>query len=120
MSADLSGGLLNLSREELEAAKRYCKAPDEDEYIVMECFLGARVYMAGAGVSLPPPQTERRAIYDLVCHGLTLGSYDHRDPIIAKTGKPIAENPQLRRYLNQLKMTEPPVSKLDTGAQGGQ
>lgn len=118
MSADLSGGLVDLSHEELEAAKRYCRVDDPaEEYVLTQCVLAAREYLAGAGVSLPAWGTSRRALYDLVCHSLALSAFDRRDPVI--TGS-VSDNPVLRRSLNQLKLTEPPVSKLDTGAQGGQ
>lgn len=91
---------------ELAAAKAYMRVEgDADDAIVTACVLAAREYLAGAGVALPAPDTPRRALYDLVCHAMALSMYDQRDPVI--TGTIVAENPQLRRMLTQLKLTEP-------------
>lgn len=108
------GGLL--SREELEAAKAYMRVDgDEDDLVVTGCLAAARAYMEGAGVSLPPAGTPRRDLYDLVCHSIALGLYDHRDAV---SESKFAVNPVLQRQLNQLKLTEP-VSNLDTEEVGG-
>lgn len=97
---------LALSPVELAKAKLYMKADTEaDDALVEDCVLGAREYLAQAGVALPGADIPRRRQYDLVCHALALGSYDLRDPVMA--GTTLTENIQLRRSLNQLKFTEP-------------
>lgn len=95
-----------LSDVELAAAKRYMRPDaDDDDDGVIDCVLAARAYLAGAGVSLPMPESPRRALYDIVCHALALGSYDLRDPTVV--GSAVNENIQLSRKLTQLKSTEP-------------
>lgn len=99
-------GAAGLSEAELAAAKRYMRVDGtEDDDVVCLCVLGARDYLLVAGVSLPEAGTSRRNQYDLVCHALALGSYDQRDALIVDgVGR---ENPQLRRMITQLKLTEP-------------
>lgn len=86
----------------------YCReSPDEmspDEHLLMEMFYMAAVdYMADAGVSLPKEEG-RLAKYNLVVFAMALTAWDHRDLAeIAAT----AENPTMRRYINQLKLSEP-------------
>ena len=95
-----------LAPDELTAAKGYMRVEDSTEDgVVTACVLAARAYLAQAGVSLPGLESPRRPLYDLVCHALALGSYDLRGPEVA--GSAMAENPQLRRSINQLKFTEP-------------
>lgn len=99
---------MDLSREDLEAAKRYMRVDgDDDDFVVEQCVRAARGYMTEAGVSLPEAGTDRRAKYDIVCHAYALSLYDQRDPVA--TGSPVSENPVLRRLLVQLKLTEPPA-----------
>lgn len=114
----MGGGEL-LSPAELDAAKAYLRIEgDEEDQAVTAAVLAAREYLSGAGVSLPSTGGSRRALYDLVCHSLALSTYDRRDPVI--TGTIVDENPVLRRMLNQLKLTEPAVSNLDTNhGEGG-
>lgn len=110
---------MELSQEELEAAKAYMRVDgDEDNAVVTQCVIAARAYLTGAGVSLPAPDTQRRSLYDLVCHVLALEAYDRR--VMTITGTIVANNPVMRQMLNQLKLTEPPVSKLGTGAGDGE
>ncbi len=98
----------DLSREDLEAAKRYMRVDgDDDDFVVEQCVRAARSYMTEAGVALPEAGTTRRALYDIVCHAQALSLYDRRDPVV--TGSAVNENPVLRRLLVQLKQTEPPV-----------
>jgi len=96
---------VELTPDELTAAKGYIRPDADDDAGVTACVLAARVYLAQAGVSLPALESPRRPLYDLVCHAMALGSYDLRDPVIV--GTIVAENPQLRRMLTQLKLTEP-------------
>lgn len=97
-----------LTSEELAAAKAYLRVEgDAEDGVVTACVLAAREYLDRAGISTPGPKSSRRPLYDLVCHAMALGSYDLRDPVI--TGTIVAENPQLRRMIVQLKLTEPEV-----------
>lgn len=105
---------MTLSPEELEAAKAYMRADgDDDDAVVEQCVIAARDYMTTAGVALPPSGTPRRASYDVCAHRIALDDYDERRGVIHEKAE---ENPAFRRRLNQLKLTEPPVSNLDTGA----
>ena len=75
-------------------------------------------YMTQAGVGEPPEYTPRRAQYDLCVNYLVLDSWDRRDASFV--GAASSENPAFRRLLNQLKLTEPDVSNLDTSGQEGE
>lgn len=108
---------MELSQEELAAAKAYMRADgDEDDAVVTQCVIAARDYMTTAGVALPPSGTSRRASYDICAHRMALDDYDERRGIVHERAE---ENPAFRRRLNQLKLTEPPVSNLGTGAGDG-
>ncbi len=96
--------MAGLTAEELEKAKAYIQPPYDDG-VVEDCVLGARAYMAGAGVSLPPPGTPRRSLYDQVCHKLALADYDSRNPVII--GAVPVENPVFDRQFLQLQLSEP-------------
>lgn len=86
-------------------------SPGEDE--LLETLYDAAVgYMDQAGVREPPEGTPRRAQYDLCVNYLVLDSWDRRD--VSITGTIVADNPAFRRRMNQLKLTEPDVSNLDT------
>lgn len=103
----------------LTAVLRYCRleefAGDAGVEAQIEALYHAAVgYMTQAGVAEPEAGTPRRAQYDLCVNYMVLDGWDRRDMTI--TGTIVAENPAFRRLLNQLKMTEPPVSNLDTGA----
>jgi len=103
--------------EELVKAKAYMHAEDDD-LMVTSCVLSARAYLAHAcGVSLPPPGTSRREIYDVVCHALAADAYDRRSTVI--TGAAVAVNPVFRDMKNHLKLTEPAVSDLGADKGGG-
>lgn len=100
--------------EELAQAKAYMRLTGaEDDSLVISCVNAARAYLREAGVALPAYNTPRRALYDTVCHSLALSVYDRRETVL--TGSAVAQNPVLRGMLNQLKLTEEPVSNLDTG-----
>lgn len=104
---------MELSQEELAAAKAYMKVDgDDDDAVVTQCVIAARDYMTTAGVALPPSGTLRRASYDICAHRIALDDYDER---MGTAHERAEENPAFRRRLNQLKLTEPPVSKSDTG-----
>ena len=107
---------MDLPREELEAAKGYMRVDgDDDDIVVTQCVIAARDYMTTAGIALPPSGTPRRASYDICAHRMALDDYDERRGVIHEKAD---ENPAFRRRLNQLKLTEPPVSKSDTGGGG--
>lgn len=109
--------ILKLDPEELSAAKAYMRIEGEDEdSLVMSDVLAARTYLEEAGVSLPAKDSGRRALYDLACYALALAYYERRET----TGAALEDNPAIRRTINQLKLTEPPVSKLDTGGSEGE
>ena len=87
-------------------------ALEEGEVLLLQGLYEAAVsYMAQAGVSEPKDGTPRRAQYDLCINALVLDSYDRRG---AQTEGSVSDNPQLRRMLTQLKLTELPVSDSDT------
>lgn len=86
-------------------------SPEEEE-LLGTLYDAAVGYMAQAGVGEPPEGTPRRAQYDLCVNYLVLDSWDRRD--VSITGPIVADNPAFRRLLNQLKLTEPDVSNLDT------
>ena len=95
--------------------KAFCRldglSAEEDE--LLYCLYDAAVgYMTHAGVRKPPEDMPRRAQYDLCVNYLVLDSWDRRDASFV--GAASSENPAFRRLLNQLKLTEPDVSNLDT------
>lgn len=114
-------------RTKADAARRaallaYCRiAPGDltaEEETLLEGLYGyAAGYMAQAGVAEPEEGTPRRAQYDLCANALVLDAWDRRD--ISFVGTSTAENPSFWRLLNQLKLTEPDVSNLDTSGSGG-
>ena len=99
--------------------KAFCRldnlSPEEDE-LLSHLYDAAVGYMFQAGVREPPEYTPRRAQYDLCVNYLVLDSWDRRDASFV--GAASSENPAFRRLLNQLKLTEPDVSKLDTSGSG--
>lgn len=93
----------------------YCRidALEEGEALLLQGLYEAAVsYMEQAGISEPKEGTTRRAQYDLCVNYLVLDGYDRRDVTI--TGAIVADNPMFRRMVTQLKLTEMPVSDLDT------
>lgn len=92
----------------------YCRidALEEGEELLLQgLYEAAGSYMEQAGVSEPEAGTSRRAQYDLCINALVLDGYDRRG---AQTEGSVSENPQLRRMIVQLKLTEPVVSESDT------
>lgn len=92
----------------------YCRidALEEGEALLLQGLYEAAVsYLEQAGVSEPAAETTRRAQYDLCVNALVLDGYERRG---AQTEGSVSDNPQLRRMIVQLKLTEPPVSESDT------
>lgn len=92
----------------------YCRidALEEGEELLLQGLYNAAVsYMEQAGVSEPKEDTPRRAQYDLCVNYLVLDGYDRRG---AQVEGSVSDNPQLRRMIVQLKLTEPAVSDSDT------
>ena len=92
----------------------YCRidALEEGEELLLQGLYNAAVsYMEQAGVSEPKEDTPRRAQYDLCITALVLAGYDRRG---MQTEGSVSDNPQLRRMIVQLKLTEPAVSDSDT------
>ena len=106
-----------MTEERRASLLAYCRIeePTEEELLTLETLYEAAVgYLEGAGVSLPPEGTARRAQYDLCVNFMVLRDFDLRDAEVSGT---IQENPAFRRLITQLKLTEP-VSNLDTGGEG--
>lgn len=92
-------------------------SPEEEE-LLGTLYDAAVGYMDQAGVREPPEGTPRRAQYDLCVNNLVLDSWDRRD--VSFVGASSTENGAFQRRMNQLKLTEPDVSNLDTiGPEGG-
>lgn len=90
----------------------------EEEELLGVLYDAAVGYMSTAGVGEPPEGTPRRAQYDLCVNYLVLDSWDRRD--VSFVGSSSTENGAFQRRMNQLKLTEPDVSNLDTiGPEGG-
>ena len=69
------------------------------------------------GVTEPETGSPRLPLYNACVNALVLDAWDNRAPRAG--GKGVSDNPAFRRKLNQLKLTEPPVSESDTGQNGG-
>ena len=82
-----------------------------DELLLQMFYEAAVSYLEQAGVSEPKEKTARRAQYDLCINALVLDGYDRRG---VQTEGSVSDNPQLRRMIVQLKLTEPAVSESDT------
>lgn len=109
---------LNTTREiTLKAFCRLDSLSSGEEELLHHLYDAAVGYMVQAGVGKPPEDTPRRAQYDLCVNYLVLDSWDRRDASFV--GAASSENPAFRRLLNQLKLTEPDVSNLDTSGLGG-
>ena len=97
-----------LTEERLAGLLAYCRIeePTEEEMLTLKTLYDAAVgYLDGAGISLPPEGTPRRAQYDLAVNFMVLRDFDLRDATI--TGTIVADNPAFRRLITQLKLTEP-------------
>lgn len=97
-----------LTEERKASLLAYCRIeePTAEELLTLETLYDAAVgYLEGAGISLPPEGTPRRAQYDLVVNFMVLRDFDLRDATI--TGTIVTDNPAVQRIITQLKLTEP-------------
>lgn len=107
-----------LTDERRESLLAYCKLTElkddpEVQTLIPMFFDMAVGYLADAGVAEPVNDDGRRARYDLVVNAMVLDSWEHRD--LKETGASVSVNAAFRWLINQLKLTEPFVSDLDTG-----
>jgi len=96
-----------LTEDRRKTLMAYCRLDslEEAEEALLESMYGAAVaYLAQAGVAEPPEETPRRGQYDLLVNALVLDAWDRRD--LTFDGSGAADNPALRRMLNQMKLTE--------------
>ena len=103
-----------LTEERKAALLAYCRIDtlEEGEESLLQGLYDAAVgYMEQAGVREPQEGSTRKAQYDLCVNALVLDAYDRRG---AQAEGSVGDNPALRRMITQLKLTEPPVSDLDT------
>ena len=97
---------MSMTEERRASLLAYCRIeePTEEELLTLETLYEAAVgYLEGAGVSLPPEGTARRAQYDLCVNFMVLRDFDLRDAEVSGT---IQDNPAFRRLITQLKLTE--------------
>ena len=100
---------MELTQERLGSLLAYCKLTEladdpEVQALIPALYQAAVGYLAGAGVSPPPPDTPRAAQYDLCVNYLVLDAYERRETAMVATV--VADNPAFRRLINQLKLTE--------------
>lgn len=103
----------SLTPERQAALLAYCKltelADDPEVAALIPVLYGAAVgYLAGAGVAQPEAGTPRAAQYDLAVNYMVLDGWERREAAVVATV--VADNPAVRRLINQLKLTEPGVS----------
>lgn len=94
----------------------YCRIddPTPEDLSLLEGFHADAVsYMRNAGVAEPEAGSARLPQYNVCILALVLDAWDNRG--IQTADKALANNPAFRRRLNQLKLTEPVRSDLDTG-----
>ncbi len=95
-----------MDADRLAALLAYCRIenPDGADLMTLEGLYQAAVgYLTNAGIAEPPPDTPRRAQYDLCVNHMVLDAFDQRG---AAENAVIHENPAFRRLIAQLKLTE--------------
>ena len=95
-----------LDADRRAALLAYCRIEDPDgtDLLTLEGLYQAAVgYLTNAGIAEPPPDTPRRAQYDLCVNHMVLDAFDRRG---AAENAVIHENPAFRRLIAQLKLTE--------------
>ena len=100
---------MGLTEKRKAALLAYCHLTELAEEPEVQALLPALYdaaveYMTNAGVAHPEEGTGRAALYDLCVNYLVLDSWERRETSMVATV--VADNPQFRRYLNQLKLTE--------------
>ena len=94
----------------------YCREPEPDAeslLVLNQAWDSSAAYLEGAGVSQPPAENiARAALWLSVMCAMVLDEYDQRGGQFTE-GK-LQDNPVFRRKLNQLKLTEPPLSGEET------
>ena len=104
--------MMGLTKKRKAALLAYCHltelADDPEVQTLIPVLYDAAVgYMEGAGVSPPKCGTARAALYDLCVNHLVLDAWERRETSMVATV--VSDNPDFRRKLNQLKLTEPGV-----------
>lgn len=102
-------GVSSLTPERQSALLAYChltELADEPEVqtLIPALYDAAVGYMDNAGVAQPEEGTSRAAQYDLCVNYLVLDSWERRE--VSMVATVVAENPEFRQKLNQLKQTE--------------
>lgn len=96
----------------------YCRIDElspGEEAVLEGMVLAAESYMEQAGVSEPEEGGPRREQYDLCVNALVLDAWDRRGTASEeRAGHTMTDSASFRRMIQQLKLTEPPVSNLDT------
>lgn len=107
-----------MTPERRAALLAYCRIDElapEEEPVFEGMYWDAVAYMDGAGVSEPEEGSPRWYQYDLCVKRMVLDAWDRRGATEEdRVSSAVTENRAFRRTLNQLKMTEPTVSNLDT------
>lgn len=103
---------MGLGKKRRDALLAYChltELADEPEVktLIPVLYQAAVEYMTNAGVSQPEDGTGRAALYDLCVNYLVLDGWERRETSVVATV--VSDNPAFRRYINQLKLTEPGV-----------
>lgn len=102
---------MELTQERLASLLAYCKLTEladdpEVQALIPALYQAAVGYLAGAGVSPPPPDTPRAAQYDLAVNYMVADGWDNREA--AAAGAAASDNLAFRRLVNQLKLTPDP------------
>lgn len=103
---------MGLTKKRKATLLAYChltELADEPEVqtLISALYQAAVGYMENAGVSAPKEGTSRAALYDLCVNHLVLDAWERRETSMVATV--VSDNPDFRRKLNQLKLTEPGV-----------
>lgn len=115
-----------LTEQFLRDLMYYCRAECEDaeeQKLFTDLYRDAAAYLETAGVSEPAPDAPRFSTWATCVKAMVLDAYDRRGGSVDGA---VAENPALRRRINQLKLTEPtaenvsdPDTQTETEAENG-
>lgn len=107
-----------MTEDRRAALLAYCRIDElapEEEPVFEGMYQAAVSYMDQAGISEPEDGSARKGQYDLCVNAMVLDAWDRRGTTFGGLSSYAAvDNPSFRRILNQLKLTEPDVSNLDT------